>query len=263
MTRTSRLTRWRNLVGLALATRLRDLTLKIYTRAAEYARSKGVIIADTKFEFGTVGGELVLGDEVLTPDSSRFWPLDTYEPGRAQNSYDKQFVRDYLERIKWSKTPPAPPLPPEIAAKTSEKYKGSLSRVDRPRAMNWLDLLLIVILAMSIATSFARGLTREIIGLVAAVAALFCGAWFYRIAGAVVRPYVGSREAANLIGFLLIVAVVIVLGLMVSWLIGAMMKAVGLSWLDRLLGAAFGVAGEWSCVSPSSWRLWRSRRGRI
>jgi phosphoribosylaminoimidazole-succinocarboxamide synthase len=111
------------MVGPDLAARLRDLTLKIYTRAAEYARTRGVIIADTKFEFGTVGGQLVLGDEVLTPDSSRFWPLDTYEPGRAQNSYDKQFVRDYLEQIKWSKTPPAPPLPPEIARKTSEKYK--------------------------------------------------------------------------------------------------------------------------------------------
>jgi phosphoribosylaminoimidazole-succinocarboxamide synthase len=111
------------IAGEDLAVRLRDLTLKIYTRAAEYARTKGIIIADTKFEFGIVKGELVLGDEVLTPDSSRFWPLDTYEPGRAQNSYDKQFVRDYLERIKWPKLPPAPPLPPEIAGRTSEKYK--------------------------------------------------------------------------------------------------------------------------------------------
>ena len=111
------------IAGADLAARLRDLTLKIYTRAAEYARTKGIIIADTKFEFGMVKGELVLGDEVLTPDSSRFWPLDTYEPGRAQNSYDKQFVRDYLEQIKWPKLPPAPPLPAEVAAKTSEKYK--------------------------------------------------------------------------------------------------------------------------------------------
>ena len=111
------------LVGADLAARLRDVTLKIYTRAAEYARTKGIIIADTKFEFGMVKGELILGDEVLTPDSSRFWPLDTYEPGRAQNSYDKQFVRDYLEQIKWPKLPPAPPLPAEVAAKTSEKYK--------------------------------------------------------------------------------------------------------------------------------------------
>jgi phosphoribosylaminoimidazole-succinocarboxamide synthase len=111
------------IAGADLSARLRDLTLKIYTRAAEYARTKGIIIADTKFEFGMVKGELILGDEVLTPDSSRFWPLDTYEPGRAQNSYDKQFVRDYLERIKWPKLPPAPPLPAEIASRTSEKYK--------------------------------------------------------------------------------------------------------------------------------------------
>jgi len=116
--------------------------------------------------------------------------------------------------------------------------------------MNWLDLLLIVILAMSIASSFAKGLTREIIGLVAAIAALFCGVWFYRMAGAVVRPYVGSREVANMIGFLLIVAAVIVVGFMASWGIGAMMKAVGLSWLDRLLGAAFGVArGVIVCIA--------------
>src|SRR5262249_61703651 len=105
------------------AARSRDLTLRIYQRAAEYARSRGILIADTKFEFGMVNGELTLGDEVLTPDSSRFWPLDQYEPGRAQNSYDKQFVRDFLESIRWPKTPPAPPLPAEIAAKTSEKYK--------------------------------------------------------------------------------------------------------------------------------------------
>jgi phosphoribosylaminoimidazole-succinocarboxamide synthase len=111
------------IAGADLAARLRDLTLKIYTRAAEYARTKGIIIADTKFEFGIVKGELILGDEVLTPDSSRFWPLDTYEPGRAQDSYDKQFVRDYLEQIKWPKLPPAPPLPAEVAARTSEKYK--------------------------------------------------------------------------------------------------------------------------------------------
>src|SRR5258708_1117890 len=111
------------ITGADLAARLRDLTLKIYTQAAEYARTKGIIIADTKFEFGMVKGELVLGDEVLTPDSSRFWPLDTYEPGRAQNSYDKQFVRDYLEQIRWPKLPPAPPLPAEVAANTSEKYK--------------------------------------------------------------------------------------------------------------------------------------------
>src|SRR2546422_1056078 len=107
--------------------------------------------------------------------------------------------------------------------------------------MNWLDMVLIAILAISIVVSFAKGFTREVIGLVAAVAALLCGSWFYRMAGDVVRPWVGSREAANLCGFLLIVAAVIVLGLMVSWLTGAMIKAVKLSWLDRLMGAGFGV----------------------
>jgi phosphoribosylaminoimidazole-succinocarboxamide synthase len=112
-----------SLVGRDLATRLRDLTLAIYQRAARYAETKGVIIADTKFEFGFVGGELVLGDEVLTPDSSRFWPAETYQPGGPQFSFDKQFVRDYLESIRWNKQPPAPALPEEVAAKTGEKYR--------------------------------------------------------------------------------------------------------------------------------------------
>jgi len=112
-----------SLVGAELSERLRDLTLEIYSRAAAYAETKGVIIADTKFEFGFVDGELVLGDEVLTPDSSRFWPAENYRPGGAQFSYDKQYVRDYLESIHWDKKPPAPPLPVEVAGKTSEKYR--------------------------------------------------------------------------------------------------------------------------------------------
>ncbi|MGA2739987.1 MAG: phosphoribosylaminoimidazolesuccinocarboxamide synthase [Bryobacteraceae bacterium] len=110
-------------VGADLGTRLRDLTLRIYSRAAAYAEAKGVIIADTKFEFGFVDGELLLGDEVLTPDSSRFWPVDSYRPGGAQFSYDKQYVRDYLESIHWSKQPPAPPLPDDVAGRTGEKYR--------------------------------------------------------------------------------------------------------------------------------------------
>ena len=110
-------------VGEDVAGRLRRLTLEIYSRAARYAKSRGVLIADTKFEFGFAGGELVLGDEVLTPDSSRFWPLETYKPGGPQLSFDKQYVRDYLESIRWNKQPPAPPLPDEVAARTSEKYK--------------------------------------------------------------------------------------------------------------------------------------------
>jgi len=116
-----------SLIGLDLSRRLRDLTLEIYTRAARYAETKGIIIADTKFEFGFVGDELVLGDEVLTPDSSRFWPAESYRPGGAQQSFDKQFVRDYLESIRWNKQPPAPPLPDEVVAKTSEKYRQAYS----------------------------------------------------------------------------------------------------------------------------------------
>jgi phosphoribosylaminoimidazole-succinocarboxamide synthase len=114
-------------VGEDLARKLRDMTLEIYTSAARYAATRGIIIADTKFEFGFVDGELVLADEVLTPDSSRFWPADTYKPGGAQMSYDKQFVRDYLESIRWNKQPPAPELPAEVAAKTGEKYRQAYS----------------------------------------------------------------------------------------------------------------------------------------
>ena len=111
------------IVGAESAARLRDLTLELYKRAAEYARSRGIIIADTKFEFGAADGQVVLADEVLTPDSSRFWPADQYQPGRAQPSYDKQYVRDYLESIHWNKQPPAPGLPEDVARRTSEKYK--------------------------------------------------------------------------------------------------------------------------------------------
>jgi phosphoribosylaminoimidazole-succinocarboxamide synthase len=112
-----------SLVGEDLANRLRRLTLEIYSRAARYAETNGIIIADTKFEFGFVGDELVLGDEVLTPDSSRFWPADTYRAGGAQVSFDKQYVRDYLESIRWNKQPPAPELSPEVAEGSSEKYR--------------------------------------------------------------------------------------------------------------------------------------------
>jgi phosphoribosylaminoimidazole-succinocarboxamide synthase len=110
------------LVGEELAEQLRDLTLKVYQKAADYAKTRGIIIADTKFEFGRTARGITLADEVLTPDSSRFWPADKYEPGRAQDSYDKQYVRDYLEEIRWNKQPPAPALPAEVARKTSEKY---------------------------------------------------------------------------------------------------------------------------------------------
>ena len=109
-------------VGLETASHLRDLTLRIYKKAAAYARERGIIIADTKFEFGRTEHGITLCDEVLTPDSSRFWPADKYAPGRAQDSFDKQYVRDYLEEIHWNKQPPAPGLPAEVARRTSEKY---------------------------------------------------------------------------------------------------------------------------------------------
>ena len=108
--------------GKELAEKLRDLTLGIYQKAANYAAGRGIIIADTKFEFGQTEQGIILADEVLTPDSSRFWPADKYQPGKAQESFDKQFVRDYLEAIKWNKQPPAPALPDDVAQKTSEKY---------------------------------------------------------------------------------------------------------------------------------------------
>ena len=110
-------------IGAELAGRVRDVSLEIYRRAAAYAEPRGIILADTKFEFGLVGDELIWIDEALTPDSSRFWPADGYQPGRAQPSYDKQYVRDYLERIGWNKQPPGPELPGDVVAATREKYR--------------------------------------------------------------------------------------------------------------------------------------------
>jgi phosphoribosylaminoimidazole-succinocarboxamide synthase len=113
-------------LGKRLTSLVRDISLKIYAQASQYAEKKGIIIADTKFEFGLDSGEVILIDEVLTPDSSRFWPKATYKPGGPQSSYDKQFVRDYLESIPWDKNPPAPQLPPAVIEKTAEKYKEAL-----------------------------------------------------------------------------------------------------------------------------------------
>lgn len=117
------------LVGADIAERVRELSLRIYQFARDYARQRGIIIADTKFEFGLFKGELLLIDEVLTPDSSRFWPAAEYAPGRSQPSFDKQFVRDYLETLAWDKTPPAPALPPEIVSRTQAKYLEAYERL--------------------------------------------------------------------------------------------------------------------------------------
>jgi phosphoribosylaminoimidazole-succinocarboxamide synthase len=116
-------------VGRNLAEKLRDVSITIYRRAAEHAGTRGIIIADTKFEFGLAGDELIWIDEALTPDSSRFWPASQYAPGKAQPSFDKQFVRDYLERIGWNKQPPAPALPADVVAGTRDKYREAYQRV--------------------------------------------------------------------------------------------------------------------------------------
>lgn len=113
-------------LGKEITAQLKELSLALYNKASEFAESKGIIIADTKFEFGLYQNKIMLIDEVLTPDSSRFWPKDQYQPGIPQPSFDKQFVRDYLETLNWNKTPPAPELPEEIVLKTSEKYLQAL-----------------------------------------------------------------------------------------------------------------------------------------
>ena len=123
------------LIGASLATQVRDTALAIYGFAAEHARRRGIIIADTKFEFGIdADGRLTLIDEVLTPDSSRFWPADSYRVGVSPPSFDKQFVRDYLETLDWNKQPPGPPLPAAIIERTSEKYREALTRLTGPIA---------------------------------------------------------------------------------------------------------------------------------
>ncbi|MDI6852840.1 MAG: phosphoribosylaminoimidazolesuccinocarboxamide synthase [Deltaproteobacteria bacterium] len=114
------------IIGEDLARRVRELSLALYRRASQWAEPRGIILADTKFEFGLADGELLLIDEVLTPDSSRFWPKDDYQPGRPQKSYDKQYLRDYLESLGWNKKPPPPPLPPEVIANTRAKYLEAL-----------------------------------------------------------------------------------------------------------------------------------------
>jgi phosphoribosylaminoimidazole-succinocarboxamide synthase len=117
------------IVGPGIAAQVRDLSLKIYNFARAHARQRGIIIADTKFEFGLIDGQLILIDEVLTPDSSRFWPAGQYEEGRSQPSFDKQYVRDYLESLNWDKTPPAPALPADVVAKTTAKYMEAYEKL--------------------------------------------------------------------------------------------------------------------------------------
>ncbi len=121
--------RMEELVGSGLAGRLKALSLRLFNEATHYAESRGFILADTKFEFGLIGGEIILIDEALTPDSSRFWDAAHYVPGKSQESFDKQFVRDYLNQIKWDRRPPAPALPADVVAKTHEKYMEAYRRL--------------------------------------------------------------------------------------------------------------------------------------
>jgi hypothetical protein len=201
-----------------------------------YAETRGIIIADTKFEFGFVDGELVLGDEVLTPDSSRFWPAET-TARRPQFSYDKQFVRDYLESIHWNKQPPAPPLP-EKSPRTSEKYRQAYQRSHRPEAMNWLDIVLLLVLAGSVVTSFRTGLTREVVGL-----AMYRWRWCWPSGSTARRGRTCSRtsvrRAANLGGFLMVFCGVLILGAIVGRVLGGFLK----------VGACRSSIGCWARVS--------------
>ena len=114
-------------IGEDISRKLKDISIALYKKASEYAENRGIIIADSKFEFGIYNNEVMLIDEILTPDSSRFWPKEQYMPGQAQPSFDKQFVRDYLETLDWDKTPPAPALPQDIVLKTSQKYLQALN----------------------------------------------------------------------------------------------------------------------------------------
>jgi len=125
-----------DLIGTETAMKLREISLGIYKKARDYAGSKGIIIADTKFEFGTYEDEIILIDEVLTPDSSRFWPSSEYEPGKSQNPFDKQFIRDYLEEIRWNKQPPAPSLPDWVIEATSKKYLEAFELLTERRLEN-------------------------------------------------------------------------------------------------------------------------------
>jgi phosphoribosylaminoimidazole-succinocarboxamide synthase len=118
-----------NNVGIDTANILKNTSIKLYKKAAEHAEKRGIILADTKFEFGTINNEIILIDEIFTPDSSRFWDKAKYQPGRAQDSYDKQFIRDYLESIKWNKQPPVPVLPPDIVAKTKQLYEQAYKKL--------------------------------------------------------------------------------------------------------------------------------------
>ncbi len=183
---------------------------------------------------------MVLADEVLTPDSSRFWPRDSYQPGGPQPSFDKQYVRDYLESIHWNKQPPAPALPADVVATHQRKIPGGLPRAHGEATVNWIDILLVLVIGFSVLSGFTAGFARVGVGFIATILGIFLGFWCYGIAAAYVLDYVSSRAIANLIGFFAVFIGVVLIGAVIGRLLAKLFKWIGLSWLDRLLGAGFG-----------------------
>jgi phosphoribosylaminoimidazole-succinocarboxamide synthase len=232
-----------SIVGRDSAEKLRDLTLRIYLLASEHAKNRGIIIADTKFEFGVIDGSIALADEVLTPDSSRFWPAESYRPGGPQLSYDKQFVRDYLESIRWDKNPPAPALPDHVVQKTREKYIQALSPTFRQgaRTVTLLDWVIFGVILLSIFLSAAQGFFYEIFSLAGVVLGFLSAVWGYHRLSSLYRPYVNATQYADIAAFLTIFFAVLIFAGMVARLARWAVKEVGLSWIDRLLGGAFGL----------------------
>ena len=192
-------------IGAELAGKLRDLTLAIYKKAADYARTRGIIIADTKFEFGIIDGRDNAGGRSTDARFLAFLADGNLRPGWRQPSYDKQYVRDYLESIHWNKQPPAPSLPDDVARRTSEKYKEAYRVLTRKELVNLLDIILVVIVAASVITGFLAGFARVGIGFLATIAGLLLGFWFYGIPAAWIHDHgVHSEAASNLLGFFLV-----------------------------------------------------------
>ena len=185
----------------------------------------------------------MLADEVLTPDSSRFWPRAAISRAAPQPSFDKQYVRDYLESIHWNKQPPAPALPPDVMERTSEKYREAYRVLTGKTALNWIDLLLLMlVIGASVLTGFAAGFARVGVGFIAMIVGMFCGFWFYGIVAAYVhglRQLARDRESDRLLRDLVGGADCWAPSWGASW--RSFSNGSGLSWLDRLLGGAFGL----------------------
>ena len=236
-------------IGQPLAERLRDLTLAIYPQASAYAAARGIIIADTKFEFGYHRRPTYPGRR---SPHSRLLPLlarRQYQPGGPQPSYDKQFVRDYLESIHWNKQPPAPALPPDVIAKTNDNIRKPTALLPGNHELGRLPARHRRL--ASIVSGFIAGFARVGIGTAATFIGIFAGFWCYGLAGAYVLDYVSSRPIANLIGFFIVFLSIVLLGAMFGRLVAALFKWIGLSWFDRFWAPpSERCAASWS-PSPS------------